>query len=61
MIPHNVRLVDPLKGIVEDHAEKTQRQPDKFVDQCAIRKYKSNFIKSVTTDISSQIGVSRHS
>jgi hypothetical protein len=26
-----------LKGIVKDHAEKTQRQPDKFAEQCAIR------------------------
>jgi hypothetical protein len=26
-----------LKGVVKDHAEKTQRQPDKFAEQCAIR------------------------
>ncbi len=30
-----------LKGIVIDHADKTQRRPDKFAEQCAIRKYKS--------------------
>jgi hypothetical protein len=28
-----------LKGIVKDHAEKTQRQPDKFAEQCAITEY----------------------
>ncbi len=47
-----------LKGIVKDHAEKTQRQPDKFAEQCAIREYESNDFKYVMTDISSQIGVS---
>ncbi len=26
-----------LKGIVKDHADKTQRRPDKFAEQCAIR------------------------
>ncbi len=50
-----------LKGIVKDHAEKTQRQPDKFTEQCAVHKYESNVIKYVMTDISSQIGVSGHS
>jgi hypothetical protein len=49
-----------LKGTVKDHAEKTQRQPDKFAEQCAIRKNESNAIKYVMTDISSQIGVSTH-
>ncbi len=50
-----------LKEIMKDHAEKTQRRPDKFVEQCAIRKYESNVIKYVMTDISSQIGVSTYS
>ncbi len=50
-----------MKRIVKDHAEKTQRQPDKFLEQCAIHKYESNVIKYVMTDISSQIGVSTHS
>jgi hypothetical protein len=50
-----------LRGIVKDHAEKTLRQPDKFAEQCAICKYKSNVIKYVMTDISSQIGASTHS
>jgi hypothetical protein len=36
-----------LKGIVKDHAEKTQRRPDKFAEQCAVRKYESNVIKYV--------------
>ncbi len=46
-----------LKRIVKDHAEKAQRQPDQFADQCAICEYESNVIKYVMTDISSQIGV----
>ncbi len=50
-----------LKGIVKDHAEKTQWQPDKFAELCAICKYESNVIKYVMTYISSQIGVSTHS
>ncbi len=50
-----------LKEIVKDHAEKTQRQPDKFAEQCAIPEYESNVTKYVMTDISSQIGVSTHS
>ncbi len=50
-----------LKGIVKDHAEKTERRPNKFAKQCAIPQYESNFIKYIMTDISSQIGVSTHS
>ncbi len=51
-----------LKGIVKDRAEKkTQRQPDKFAEQCAMCGYESNVIKYVMTDISSQFGVSTHS
>ncbi len=50
-----------LEGIVKDHAEKTQRRPDKIAEQCAICEYERNVIKSVMTDISSQIGVSTHS
>jgi hypothetical protein len=46
---------------VTDHAEKTQRQPDKFAEQCAVHKYESNVIKYVMTDVSSQIGISTHS
>ncbi len=50
-----------LKRIVNDCAEKTQRQPDEFAEQCAICEYESNVIKYVMTDISSHIGVSTHS
>ncbi len=50
-----------LKGIVKDQAEKTQRRPDIFAEQCAIREYESNVIKYVMTDISCQIGVSTNS
>jgi hypothetical protein len=50
-----------LKGIVKDHAEKTQRQLDKFEEQYAIHEYESNIIKYVMTHISSQIGISAHS
>ncbi len=49
-----------LKGIVNNHAEKTQRRPDKFAEQCAICEYESNVIKYFMTDISSHIGVSTH-
>jgi hypothetical protein len=48
-------------SIVEDHAEKTQRKPDKFAEQCVIQEYERYAIKYVMTDISSQIGVSTHS
>ncbi len=49
-----------LKGIMKDHAEKTQRRPNKFAEQCAVCEYENNLIKYVMTDIS-QIGVSTHS
>ncbi len=39
---------------MKDNAEKTQRQPDKFAEQCAIHEYENNVIKYVMTDISSQ-------
>jgi hypothetical protein len=50
-----------LKEIDNDHAEITQRQPDKFAEQCAIRKYECNVVKYVMNDISNQIDVSTHS
>ncbi len=46
---------------MKDHAEKTQRRPDKFAEVCAICEYESNVIKYVMFDISSQNGVSNHS
>ncbi len=48
-----------LKGIVKDHADKTQRKPDKFSEQCAIHEYKRNVIKYVMTDMSNSIGASK--
>ncbi len=51
----------PLKAFVKDHAGKTQRQPDKFAEQCALCKYESNLIKYIMTDILSQTGLSTHS
>ena len=49
-----------LKGIVKDHANKTQRRPDNFAEQCAICKYKRNVIKYVMTVMSNSIGASNH-
>ncbi len=49
-----------LKAIVEDHAEKTQRRPDKFAEQCAIGEYTRNVIKYVMTVMSNSIGASNH-
>ncbi len=43
-----------FRGIVKNHAEKTQRRPDKFAEHCAIRKYESNVTKHIMTDISSK-------
>jgi hypothetical protein len=72
-MPHNMLKFGPanifsgnageraLMGIVKDHSEKILKRPDKFAEQCAIRKYESNIIKYVMADISSQIGVSTHS
>ncbi len=58
-MPHNMLKFESeesrgewaLKEIVKDHAEKTQRQPDKFAEQCAIHEYESNVFKYVMTDI----------
>jgi hypothetical protein len=48
-----------LKGIVKDYADKTQKRPDKFSEQCAIRKYEKNVIKYIMTDMSNSIGASK--
>ncbi len=48
-----------LKGIVKDHADKTQRRPDKFAEQCAIREHEKNSIKYVMTDMSNSLGASK--
>jgi hypothetical protein len=47
-----------LRGIVKDHAARTQQQPDNFAEQCAIKEYESNVIKYVMTDLSHQLGIS---
>jgi hypothetical protein len=47
-----------LKGIAKDHADKTQRRPDKFAEQCAICKYERKVIKYVMTDMSNSLGAS---
>lgn len=40
-----------LKGIVKDHADRTQRRADKFAEQCAIREYECNVIEYVVKDL----------
>ena len=33
-----------LKGIVKDHAQQTQRRPDSFAQQCALREYETKLL-----------------
>ena len=40
-----------LKGIVKDHATRTQRRADRFAEQCAQREYENNVIKYVMSDV----------
>jgi hypothetical protein len=47
-----------LKGIVKDHAQQTQRRPDSFAQQCALREYETNLLRYVTSDIEGQLGLS---
>ncbi len=47
-----------LKAIVKDHADKAQRRPDKFAEQCAIHEYERKVIKYVMPDMSYSIGAS---
>jgi len=46
-----------LKGIVKDHAARTQKRPGSFAEQCAIREYERNVLKYVMTDLDIQLGV----
>ena len=46
-----------LKGIVKDHAARTQKRPGSFAEQCAIREYERNVLKYVMTDLENQLGV----
>jgi len=47
-----------LKGIVKDHAQQTQRRPDSFAQQCALREYETNLLRYVMTEIEGQLGFS---
>ncbi len=47
-----------LKGIVKDHAQQTQRRPDSFAPQCALREYETNLLRYVLTEIGGQLGCS---
>ena len=49
-----------LKETVKDHAEKTQRQPDKFAENVLYTSMKT-MLSNMLIDVSSQIGVSTHS
>ena len=46
-----------LKGIVKDHAQKTQRRPDKFAQQCALREFEDKVIQYVAKDMAGQISL----
>ena len=48
-----------LKGIVKDHAQRTQRRPDKFAEQCALSEYEKNILDYVMDDMTRQIGFTR--
>ena len=45
------------RGIVKDHAARTQKRPGSFTEQCAIREYERNVLKYVMTDLEHTIGV----
>ena len=46
-----------LKGIVKDHAVRTQRRADKFAEQCAVRESESKIIDFIWSDISPRLGI----
>ncbi len=48
----------PLTGTVKDHAQQTQRRPDSFAQQCALREYETNLLRCVMSDIDGQLGLS---
>jgi hypothetical protein len=48
-----------LKGIVKDHAQRTQRQPDTFAQQCALREYETNLLRYVISEINGQLRLSQ--
>ena len=47
-----------LTGTVKDHAQQTQRRPDSFAQQCALREYETNLLRCVMSDIDGQLGLS---
>jgi len=47
-----------LKGIVKDHAQQTQRRPDSFAQQCALREYETNLVRYVMSELDCQLGLS---
>ncbi len=48
-----------LKAIVKDHAVKTQRRPDKFLEQCAIKECEARQLVFIIKDVSIQLGINR--
>jgi hypothetical protein len=50
-----------LKGIVKDHASRSQRRSDSFAQQCAQREYDSNVVKFVMADIHQNSGLATNS
>jgi len=50
-----------LKGIVKDHASRTQRRADSFAQQCAQREYESNVVRFVMADIHQNSGLATES
>jgi hypothetical protein len=48
-----------LKGIVKDRAQQTQRRPNSFAQQCALREYETNLLRYVMSEINGQIGLSQ--
>jgi hypothetical protein len=48
-----------LKGIVKDHAQQTQRRPDLFAQQCALRKNETKLLRYVMSEINGQLGLSQ--
>ena len=45
------QLYNPQQGIIKDHAQQTQRRPDSFAQQCALREYETNLVRYVMSDI----------
>ena len=48
-----------LKGIVKDHAQRTQRRPDTFAQQCALREYETNLLRYVMSEINAPLKLSQ--